>query len=178
MRHKNKTKKLFGFCCIFLSIQIWKKKVHSKVRDTEMLMSNIQIHFVPGNIPYIHAYIFEYSVIYLFFFVCPLKTSLGYCVITYLFCFFSFCVSLTRPRSNPRLWCRWVFPFFLLCFNNVCSWFRKKSQQTSSKIFLINFRYFDAIQGSAPEITAALSPVRAKISTNKALFRSSFSSLY
>lgn len=173
MRHKNKTKKLFGFCCIFLSIQIWKKKVQSKVRDTEMLMSNIQIHFVPGNIPYIHAYIFEYSVIYLFFFVCPLKTSLVYWSVFSLFVS-PLHVHVPTPDSDAGEF----FLFFCSALTMFVPDLEKKSQQTSSKIFLINFRYSDAIQGSAPEITAALSPVRAKISTNKALFRSSFSSLY
>lgn len=135
-------------------------------------------HFVPGNVPSIHAYILEYSVIYLFFFVCALKPSLGYCVITYSSVFSLFVspshVHVPTPDSDAGE----ILLFFILCFNDVYSWFRKKKITANSKIFLINFRYFDAIRGWAPEITAALSAVRAKISTNKARFRSSFSSLY
>lgn len=176
---KTGPKKLFGFCCIFLSIQIWKKKkVHSKVRDTEMFMTNIQITF--GSRKYsLHTCIHTWIQCHLLVFLCLcIKNQSWLLCDNILICFLSLCVSLTRPRSNPRLWCRWVFPFLSSALTMSVPDLEKKSQQTSSKIVLINFRYFDAIQGSAPEITAALSPVRAKISTNTALFRSSFSSLY
>lgn len=178
MRHKKQDKKnCLAYAAYFCQHKFEKKKrCIQKLEIQKCSWPTSKLHFIPGNIPYRHAYVLEHSVIYLFFFVCALKPSLGYCV--YLSVFSLFVSPLHVHVPTPDSDAGEFFLFLSSALTMSVPDLEKKSQQTSSKIVLINFRYFDAIQGSAPEITAALSPVRAKIPTNTALFRSSFSSLY